>query len=87
MERPAVSSRGVYYDLSLSPYEYRTSYGDIFKFSSAKKLEIYTRDVSKELDRLEKLLDRNNLRGEMTSEFVQFLRRCVHRSFYKKIEG
>ena len=87
MERPAISSRGVYYDLTLSPYEYRTPYGEIFKFSSAKKLEIYTRDIVKELDRLDKLLDRNNLRGELAKEFIQYLHRCVHRSFYKKIEG
>lgn len=87
MTRPAVSSRGVYYDLTLSPYEYRTSYGDIYKFSSAKKLEIYTRDIVKELDRLEKLLDRHSLRDFIPNEIVQLLRKGVYNAFYRKIEG
>ncbi|MBO5870270.1 MAG: hypothetical protein J6Q89_05915 [Clostridia bacterium] len=39
------SRRGVYYDLTESPYEYNSPYGDLFKFSSEKKLEIYTRDI------------------------------------------
>ena len=87
MERPAVSSRGVYYDLSLSPYEYRTPYGDIFKFSSQKKLEIYTRDVQKELDRFEKLYDRHNFRDYIPAEIRAYIGKCVYKAFYRKIEG
>lgn len=83
----AVSARGVYYDLSLSPYVYRTAYGDIFKFSSQKKLDIYTRDISKELSRLYKLLERNEMRGFLPEEVIQLLVRNVYRSFYKKVEG
>lgn len=87
MERPAVSSRGVYYDLTLSPYEYQTPYGEIFKFSSAKKLEIYTRDIVKELDRLDKLFDRNDLRGCIPDDIQMYVRKCLYRAFYKSIEG
>ena len=86
MTEPKKSRRGVYYDLNLSPYEYKTPYGDIFKFSSPKKLEIYSRDIIKEIDRLEKLLNRNNLSNFIPIEIKQLLRKAVYRSFYRKIE-
>ncbi len=82
-----ISRRGVYYDLTVSPYEYNTPYGELFKFSSAKKLEIYSRDVLKEIDRLHKLIDRNGMRELVPDELVQFLIRCVYKAFYRKIEG
>lgn len=82
-----VSRRGVYYDLTISPYEYRTSYGDIYKFSSAKRLELYTRDIEKELERLEKILNRNSLREYIPEEIIQLLRKGVYNAFYRKIEG
>lgn len=82
-----ISRRGVYYDLTVSPYEYTTPYGELFKFSSAKKLEIYSRDVLKEIDRLHKLIDRNGMRELIPDELVQFLIRCVYKAFYCKIEG
>lgn len=82
-----VSSRGVYYDLSLSPYEYETPYGDLFKFSSAKKLEIYARDIENELRRINKVLERNCLSDHLPDEIIQLLYRAVFRSFYSKIEG
>lgn len=47
MESPIKSRRGVYYDLNMSPYVYQTALGDIFKFSSSKKLEIYKRELPK----------------------------------------
>ena len=81
------SRRGVYYDLEVSPYRYETPYGDIFKFKSAKKLEIYTRDLPKELNRLESIIDRNEVRDFLPAEIVQLLRRAVCKAFYKKIEG
>lgn len=83
----AVSARGVYYDLNLSPYVYRTAYGDIFKFSSKKKLEIYTRDVVKELNRLYKVLERNEMIGFLPDDTIQLLVKNVYRSFYRKVEG
>ena len=81
------SRRGVYYDLSLSPYEFISPYGDIFKFSSQKKLEIYTRDVPKEIERIHKALERNDLRSFIPDEIVQLITKSVYRSFYRKIEG
>lgn len=81
------SRRGVYYDLSLSPYEYKTPYGERLKFSSQKKLEIYRRDVEKELERMTKLLERHSLVDFLPDEIVHLLYRKVYMAFYRKIEG
>ena len=82
-----VSRRGVYYDLTISPYEFTSPYGDIFKFSSKKKLEIYTRDIVKEIKRLEDIIQRNDMQSFLEDEILQLLIKAVYRSFYKKIEG
>ena len=82
-----VSSRGVYYDLTKSPYEYKTPYGDLFKFSSKKKLEIYTRDIVKELERVNKLIYRYELQDFIPHEIIQLLQKAVYQSFYRKVEG
>lgn len=87
MNDKKVSSRGVYYDLTLSPYEYETPYGDIFKFSSKKKLEMYTRDVPKEVERVTKVLNRHNLKSYLQPEIIRLINISVYRAFYKKIEG
>ena len=86
-KKTPISRRGVYYDLSVSPYEYITPYGEIFKFSSPKKLEIYTRDVLKEIERMNKLIDRYDLKSLIPDEIIQLLVRCVYKAFYRKIEG
>ena len=82
-----VSSRGVYYDLTKSPYEFKSPYGDLFKFSSKKKLEIYTRDIEKELKRLENLLQRNDMWDFLPCEIIQLIQKAVYQSFYRKVEG
>lgn len=81
-----VSRRGVYYDLSESPYEYKAPYGDIFKFSSQKKLEIYTRDIEKELERIDKLFARNGLDKLVQVEVIDMLKRLTYKAFYKHVE-
>lgn len=80
------SRRGVYYDLNASPYEYFTPYGDAFKFSSEKKLEIYSRDIVKEVKRVDDLFDRNDLKKFVPDEIVDLIRRAVYHSFYKRVE-
>lgn len=87
MAEPIVSRRGVYYDLEKSPYEFTTPYGDLFKFSSAKKLEMYTRDVGKEIDRMSKLMSRHDLDDFIPPEIKSLLYRAVYKSFHRKIEG
>lgn len=80
------SRRGVYYDLTESPYEYKTPYGDIFKFSSEKKLEIYTRDIPKELKRVDDLFERNNLNNIASNVLYDLVKSAVYRGFYKRVE-
>lgn len=86
MNDAKISRRGVYYDLTLSPYEYHSPYGEIFKFSSKKKLEIYTRDVPKELKRLDDLLMRHGLRELVPEEVVDMIRRRIYCAFYANVE-
>lgn len=57
-----VSARGVYYDLNKSPWEFTDDLGNVFKFSSQKKLDIFCRKVKSkqaeffaEIEKLQKL--------------------------------
>lgn len=87
MERPIVSARGVYYDLSKSPYEYTSPYGDSFKFSSKKKLEIYTRDIPSEIKRVDALIARHDLGSFVDEKSKELMYRYMYHAFYKKVEG
>lgn len=87
MAHESVTRRGVYKDLSLSPYEYVSPYGDIFKFSSQKKLEIYTRDVPKEIERVSKCVGRLGLDSYIPAEIVQIMYRYTYKAFYDSVEG
>ena len=82
MQDVKISRRGVYYDLTKSPYEFNTPYGDLLKFSSAKKKEIYCRDVKKEIRRIEKMLAHD--RVELPQEHIDFIMRSVYRTFYNR---
>lgn len=79
--------RGVYLDLSVSPYEYRTPYGDIFKFSSKKKLDMYTRDLLREIERVNKFLARKAYTRYLYDEAIESLYRTVYLVVYHSIEG
>ena len=61
MINPDISRRGVYYNLDLSPYEFHTPCGVIFKFSSAKKLEIYTRRLNQLMAQIIKLVNKHEV--------------------------
>lgn len=80
------SRRGVYYDLTKSPYEYSSPYGDCFKFSSAKKLEIYTRDIQKELDKAEAFFNRHTLHDLLPVEIVDMIKRRIYRALYDRMK-
>lgn len=80
---PVKSARGVYYDLTKSPYEYLTPYGDLFKFSSQKKVDIFTREADKEITRLMKLLDRHQLQNYIPTEQLQWMYRMVYHAIYQ----
>lgn len=85
MSEGVVSRYGVYRDLSKSPYEYVSPYGDCFKFPSQKKLEIYTREIQKELDQVGKLLGRLHLEDYIPGEIVQLLYRTTYEALYRKV--
>lgn len=87
MSEGVVSRYGVYRDLSKSPYEYESPYGDLFKFRSQKKLEIYTRDIQKEIDRVTKFLDRLELGTHIPKEIIQLLYRSTYKALYEHVEG
>ena len=85
MREGAVSRYGVYRDLNLSPYEYESPYGDLFKFPSQKKLDIYTREIQTELDRVGKMLERLHLEDYLQDEIVQLLYRSTFKALYRKV--
>lgn len=84
-ERQVVSRYGVYRDLTVSPYEYHTPYGEILKFPSEKKLEMFTRDIQSELIRTEKFVDRLQLGDILPKEIVTLLYRSTYKALYRKI--
>lgn len=81
-----VSRRGKYYDLTISPYEFNSPYGDNFKFSTQKKLDIYTRDIVKEIKRVDDLFARHGLSECIPDEIVSLIKRAVYKSFYSQVE-
>lgn len=87
MGEGVVSRYGVYRDLSKSPYEYKNPYGDCFKFRSQKKLDIYTRDIQKEIDRVSKFVDRLDLDDHIPKEIIQLLYRATYQALYDHVEG
>lgn len=80
------SRRGVYYDLSKSPYEFTSPYGDLFKFSSAKKLEIYTRDIQRELEKADAFFKRHTLNELLPVEIIDMIKRRIYRALYDRMK-
>lgn len=87
MSEGVVSRYGVYRDLNKSPYEYVNPYGDNFKFRSQKKLDIYTRDIQKEIDRVRKFVSRMELDSYLPKEIIQLLYRTTYKALYDHVEG
>lgn len=80
------SRRGVYYDLDKSPYGYKSPYGDLFKFSSQKKLEMYTRDIEKELEKTNAFFERYSLHDHLPEEILEMVRRRVYLALYARMK-
>ena len=87
MSEGVVSRYGVYRDLEKSPYRYESPYGDIFKFRSQKKLDIYTRDIQKEIDKVRKFVSRMGLDSYIPKEIIQLLYRSTYKALYDHVEG
>lgn len=80
-----ITRKGVYLDLSKSPYEYKCKDGTILKFSSEKKLQMYRSFItlaSTKIDRVfgiaGKLLDVLDTKSMMTAQAA------VEKSIYKE---
>lgn len=84
MSEKKVSRRGVFYDLKQSPYEYVTPCGDCLKFASQKKLEMFTRDVTKEIERMESFLMTRGYHLMLSDESLMELYRVVYLAFYRQ---
>ena len=87
MKNARVTARGVFKDLTISPYEFKTPYGDLFKFRSAKKLEIYEREVEVDMRRLNTAIERNDVERFLPEDVRIGLERAVYRAVYKRVEG
>lgn len=87
MSEEIVSRYGVYRDLEKSPYRYESPYGDLFKFRSQKKLDIYQRDIRTEIDRVSKFVDRYDLVSYLPGEIIQLIYRVTYRALYDRVEG
>ena len=85
MSEEVVSRYGVYRDLNQSPYVYESPYGDSFKFPSQKKLEIYTREIQKEMDQIAKMLNRLQLTEYLPEEIVHLLFRTGYEALYRRV--
>ena len=82
---PKKSRRGYYYDLSESPWEFKTPNGDLFKFPSEKQLEIYSRNVQKELERIDKVFERVGCKPHLSAATLRAVYRSVYRSLYSRM--
>lgn len=87
MSEEVVSRYGVYRDLEQSPYRYESPYGDLFKFRSQKKLDIYRRDIQKEIDKVSKFVGRRDLEQYLPGEIIQLLYRTTYKALYDHVEG
>lgn len=84
MDDVTKSRRGYYYDLEKSPYVFHTQYGDSFKFPSAKKLEMYTRDVKIEIERINRVFERGDLIQTIPKEVIDLIYRYAHIAVYRR---
>ena len=87
MNEKVVSRYGVYRDLEKSPYVYESPYGDSFRFRSQKKLDIYTRDIRKEIDRVSKFVGHMELSSYLPGEIIQLIYRTKYKALYDHVEG
>lgn len=83
MDKP-VTRRGVYRDLTVSPYEFITPYGDIFKFPSQKKMDVYTRQVAIETGKVVEALVKRDVLSRLTDESLEDLERKLYIAVYEQ---
>ena len=82
-----VSAKGYYYNLEKSPYVWESPYGDSFKLPSRKRLDMMKERTQEETRRLDKLLDRNDLRDIVPPDLVTLLYKYIIQAVYESIVG
>lgn len=86
MEREdRVSRRGYYYDLDLSPYGYTSPYGDFYKLPSAKRLDMMQREAKAAMQRIDKLIERNDLGAWVPKEIIILLHKAAINAVYDRL--
>ena len=86
-ERADVSARGFYYNLAVSPYGYTSPYGDLYKLPSQKKLDMMERDAARALERVDKMLDKNDLWGFLPDEIIVLIKKAAIESVHMRLVG
>ena len=79
------SRRGVYYDLELSPWEFITPRGGIFKFSSETKLRVYTRAALEKMGEVNKMIDKHGMRDFISDELMKDIYTAVCWTVYREV--
>jgi hypothetical protein len=80
------TARGVYLDVKLSPYVYKMGNGDILRFSSKKKLQIFRRELPKRKLLLSKLCDKINELTDSKECDCKHLTTLIEIQLYRGIE-
>ena len=81
-KRVDVSARGYYYNLDASPYGYTSPYGDNYKLPSQKKLDMMQRDSERALERVDRLIDKNDMWGILPDEIVILIKKAAIKAVY-----
>lgn len=84
-EKKDVSVKGFYYNLKISPYEWKSPYGDTYKMPSRKRVELMEKRTREELSRLDKALRRCDL--QLPPEIVTMIRRSCIDAVYRQTVG
>lgn len=80
-----VSVKGYWYNLEKSPYVWVSPYGDSYRLPSQKRLEMMEKRTEDELRRLDKLLDRNDLRRMIPEQMIDLIRHYVIEAVHRQI--
>lgn len=84
-----ISARGVYYNLEISPYRYESPNGEIFKFSSQKKMDMFVNRVETLRNNLIKMIDkyRDVLGEEWMNITIYYSELCIYKHVYDNMKA
>ena len=80
-----ITRKGVYLDLSKSPYEYKCKDGTILKFSSEKKLQMYQSFITFAGTKIDRAFEiAGNLIEAIDTKSMMTAQAAVEKSVYKE---